>query len=466
MTETYDLIVIGAGPAGQRAAELATAFGRQVLIIERHQPGGVVSTTGGAPTKTLREAALYLTGFRQEEVYGVRAAVPLAEALPIIGKRTEQVRTILQEAVARQLAARGIAYLQGAARLAADRTVRVTLPDGAEQELAARTILIATGSRPTHAPGIPFDDPAVYDSDRIYAIRDAPQDIVIVGGGPVGVEFATVFTALGIPVTLVSQAERLLPTMDGELAGLMAEEFAQRGVTLILGNGVGEVSRVEERLRVTLTSGVVLTSEVVLFAAGRTPNTKGLGLPEAGVQLDERGRIVVDRYFRTTATGIYAAGDVVGPTLASTAMQQGRAAACHACGLILGVELDQAASSAVYSLPEVAGVGATEEQVRAAGIPYVVGRCDLATTARGAIAGHGGRLKLIFRADNRKLLGVHCIGDSASEVVGLGHVALHVGGTVELFLSLGLNTPTYSAAYHDAAVDGLARLAQDMGYAG
>jgi NAD(P) transhydrogenase len=466
MTETYDLIVIGAGPAGQRAAELATAFGRRALIIERHWPGGVVTTTGGAPTKTLREAALYLTGFRQEEVYGVRAAVPLAEALPIIGKRTEQVRTILQEAVARQLAARGIAYLQGAARLAADRTVRVTLPDGAEQELAARTILIATGSRPTHAPGIPFDDPAVYDSDRIYAIRDAPQDIVIVGGGPVGVEFATVFTALGIPVTLVSQAERLLPTMDGELAGLMAEEFAQRGVTLILGNGVGEVSRVEERLRVTLTSGVVLTSEVVLFAAGRTPNTKGLGLPEAGVQLDERGRIVVDRYFRTTATGIYAAGDVVGPTLASTAMQQGRAAACHACGLILGVELDQAASSAVYSLPEVAGVGATEEQVRAAGIPYVVGRCDLATTARGAIAGHGGRLKLIFRADNRKLLGVHCIGDSASEVVGLGHVALHVGGTVELFLTLGLNTPTYSAAYHDAAVDGLARLAQDMGYAG
>jgi NAD(P) transhydrogenase len=147
-------------------------------------------------------------------------------------------------------------------------------------------------------------------------------------------------------------------------------------------------------------------------------------------------------------------------------MQQGRAAACHACGLILGVELDQAASSAVYSLPEVAGVGATEEQVRAMGIPYVVGRCDLATTARGAISGHGGRLKLILRADDRKLLGVHCIGDSASEVVALGHVALHVGGTVELFLTLGLNTPTYSAAYHDAAVDGLARLAQDMGYAG
>ncbi|HEU5103161.1 MAG TPA: FAD-dependent oxidoreductase, partial [Roseiflexaceae bacterium] len=335
---------------------------------------------------------------------------------------------------------------------------------GPERKLAARTILIATGSRPTHAPGIPFDDLAVYDSDRIYAIRDAPQDIVIVGGGPVGVEFATVFTALGIPVTLVSQAERLLPTMDGELAGLMADEFARRGVTLILGHGVDGVVRSEERLRVTLRSGAVLTSDVVLFAAGRTPNTQELGLAEAGVQLDARGRIVVDRYYRTTAAGIYAAGDVVGPTLASTAMQQGRAAACHACGLVFGVEVDQAASSAVYSLPEVAGVGATEEQVRSMGLPYVVGRCDLATTARGAIAGHGGRLKLIFRADNRKLLGVHCIGDSASEVVALGHLALHVGSTVELFLTLALNTPTYSAAYHDAVMDGLARLAERMDY--
>ena len=464
MAETYDLIVIGAGPAGKSAAELASAFGRRALIIEQHQPGGVVTTTGGAPTKTLREAALYLTGFRQEEVYGVRAAVPLSVALPIIGARTEQVRSFLQGVTAQQIAARGIAYLQGAARLGPNGAVLVTLPDGTDRVLAARTILIATGSRPTHVPGIPFDDPDVYDSDRIYAIRTAPKEIVIVGGGPVGVEFATVFTALGIPVTLINQAERLLPAIDGELAQLMADEFAQRGVRLILGAGVDAVARIDERLSVTLSTGAILATEVVLFAAGRTPNTAGIGLAEAGVQLDARGRIVVDGYYRTTAAGIYAAGDVVGPTLASTAMQQGRAAACHACGLVFGVEVDQAQSSAVYSLPEVAGVGATEEQVRAAGIPYVVGRCDLATTARGAIAGHGGRLKLIFRADNRKLLGVHCIGDIASEVVALGHIALHVGSTVELFLTLALNTPTYSAAYHDAVIDGLARLAELMGY--
>jgi NAD(P) transhydrogenase len=193
------------------------------------------------------------------------------------------------------------------------------------------------------------------------------------------------------------------------------------------------------------------------------PNSEGLGLDEVGAQLDGRGRIVVDRYFRTTAPGVYAAGDIVRPALASTAMQQGRAAACHACGLLVGVAVDQAASSAVYGLPEVAGVGLTEEQARRADIPYVVGRCDLAETARGTIAGRGGRLKLIGRADDHKLLGVHCIGDIASEMVGLGHAVIALGGMFEMLLTLGLNMPTYSAAYHDAAVDGLSRLAGALG---
>jgi NAD(P) transhydrogenase len=324
---------------------------------------------------------------------------------------------------------------------------------------------VATGSHPTHYPNIAFDDPDVYDSDEIYSLRTVPQDIVIVGGGPISVEFATVFTALGIPATLVSNAERLLPNIDGELAGLVTDEFQRRGVRLVLGAGADGVRRVDGRLRVTLSTGMVLDAHAVLVAAGRTPNTEGLGLEEAGVRIDARGRILVDRYHRTTAPGIYAAGDVVRPGLASNAMQQGRAAAAHACGLVFGVEIDQIASSAVYGLPEVAGVGATEEQIRATGIPYAVGRCDLAITPRGAIAGHGGLLKLIFRADTRKLLGVHCFGDIASEVVGLGHVVLQLGGRVELFLTLALNTPTYSYAYHDATVDGLTRLTKLMSIA-
>jgi NAD(P) transhydrogenase len=465
MIDSYDLVVIGAGPAGEVAAQLAASFGRRALIVERNKPGGVVTTTGGAPTKALREAAHYLTGYREEEVYGVRTAAPLEVMMPTLRARIEHVRDVLQDVVAARLAARGIAYLQGTARLSADRTVRVTLPDGVERELAARAILVATGSRPTHYPGIPFDDPDVYDSDRIYSMQTAPNDIVIVGGGPVGVEFATVFTALGIPATLVSRSDRLLPGIDGELAGLLAEEFSRRGVRQIMDAGADRVNRVDGRLNVTLSTGTVLTTDAVLVAAGRTPNTEGLGLDEAGVQLDACGRIVVDHYYRTTAPGIYAAGDVVNPALASNAMQQGRAASAHACGLAFGVVVDQVASSAVYGLPEVACVGSTEEQVQATGIPYVVGRCDLAATPRGAIAGHGGLLKLIIRADDRKLLGVHCLGDIASEVVNLGHVVLHVGGSVDLFLALALNTPTYSQAYHDATVDGLTRLTELMGLA-
>jgi NAD(P) transhydrogenase len=460
----YDLVVIGAGPAGQSAAELAATFGRRTIVVEHDRPGGVVTTTGGAPTKTLREAAVHLTGFGQHEVYGTGTALPLTEVMPIIRKRLAEVRDQLQDQVTDQLAERGIDYLRGTARLGPDRTVLVERPDGTVRELAAGTVLIATGSRPAHFPGIDFTDPDVYDSDRIYEISTAPGDMVVVGGGAVGVEYASVLTALGIPVTLVSGTDRLLPTMDGELAALVADELAARGVRLLLGVDVRQVGRVDGRLTVALSTGEDLGTGAVLVAAGRRPNTEGLGLAEAGVRLDERGRIDVDAYHRTSAEGIYAAGDVIGPTLASTSKQQGRAAAAHACGLVFGVSLDRVPSSAVYGLPEVAGVGLTEEQVQAAGTPYAVGRCELSATARGAIAGHGGRLKLIFRASDRTLLGVHCVGDIAAELVGLGHVVMRTGAGLELLLSLGLNTPTYSSAYHDAAVDGLARLSEVMGH--
>ena len=326
MDDSYDLVVIGAGPAGEVAAELAAAFGRKVLIVERNKPGGVVTTTGGAPTKAMREAALYLTGYRQEEVYGVRAAAPLEVVMPTLRARVEHVRDVLQEAAEHRFAVRGIAYFQGVAQLDADRTVHITSPDGPAREVAARAVLVATGSRPTRYPGIPFDDPDVYDSDEIYSLRTVPNDIVIVGGGPISVEFATVFTALGIPATLISNSDRLLPNIDGELAGLVANEFQRRGVRLVLGAGAQGVRRVDGRLRVTLSTGTVLDGDAVLFAAGRTPNTEGLGLEQAGVRLDARGRIVVDRYYRTTAPGIYAAGDVVNqaspPTPCSKGAQQ------------------------------------------------------------------------------------------------------------------------------------------------
>jgi NAD(P) transhydrogenase len=460
MARDYDLVVVGAGPAGQSAAEVAATFGRRTLVIDRDRPGGVVTSTGGAPTKTLREAAVYLTGFGQDEVYGVHAALPLTETMSIIGGRIAEVRERLQDIATRRLAALCIDYAHGGARLLRDRVVQITGTDGSVRQVSARSILIASGSRPTRPRGIAFDDPDVYDTDRIYAMRTVPAEVVIVGGGPVGVEFATVFTALGIPVTVVSQADRLLPDIDGEMSRLLADELHRRGVKILLGTGVDSVARVGGVLTVGLSTGAATGTGAVLFAAGRTPNTEDLGLAAAGVDADARGRILVDIYLRTTAAGIYAAGDVVTPALASTAMQQGRAAACHACGLVFGLAMDEVSASAVYGLPEVAGVGVTEEQALAEGVPHVVGRCDLADTVRGAIAGHGGRLKLVIRADNRRLLGVHCIGEVASEVVGLGHLALRVGTTVETLLALDLNTPTYSYAYHDAAIAGLGQLAR------
>ena len=465
MDEVYDLVVIGAGPAGEVAAELAAAFGRRALIVERDKPGGVVTTTGGAPTKALREAAVDLTGYRQEEVYGVRARVPTDQVLPILRARVERVRDVLQEAVEQRLAAHHIGYLRGTARLGRDRTVYVTGPGGVEHRLAARSILLATGSRPTHFAGVPFDDPDVYDSDEVYSLRTVPDDIVVVGGGAVGVEFATVLTALGIPATLISRADRLLPSVDDELAGLAAAEFRRRGVTLVLGAGAEKVCREggqaeRDPVHRVHPDGRRRPVRHRPHAQHRRPRPRGSRRAARRPRADRRRPLLPD-----DAPGIYAAGDVVDPGLASYAMQQGRAAAAHACGLMFGVVVDRTPSSAVYGLPEVASVGATEEQTRAAGIPYAVGRCDLALTARGAIAGHGGLLKLVIRADDRTLLGVHCFGDAAAEVVNLGHVVVQGGGSVESFLTMALNTPTYSYAYHDAAVDGLMQLSRMMGLA-
>ena len=298
METNYDLAVIGAGPAGQAAAELAVHLGRRVIIVERNRPGGTVTTTGGAPTKTLREAALSLTGFGQEEVYGARAAIPLDTALPIIAARTRRVSDRLQQVVADQIAGQGIDYLQGTARVLPHGALLVTQSDGTRRELAARAVLIASGSRPAHPSGIPFDDPDIYDTDQIYSIRKVPTDIVIIGGGSVGIEFASIFMALGIPATLIDKSERLLPAIDGEVAGHMADTLARRGVRLILGTGATAVARMNSRLTVTLSTAATVGTDAVLFQASQDAEHEDIGLEEVGVQLDARGRIVVDRYFR------------------------------------------------------------------------------------------------------------------------------------------------------------------------
>jgi NAD(P) transhydrogenase len=459
MTESYDLIAIGAGPAGESAAELASFFGHRSAIVERNRPGGTVTTTGGAPTKTLREAALYLSGFVEGDVYGLRMAAPPEVATDIIRRRTQEVCELLQKVTADTIAEHGVDYIPGDARFDGDGSVVVSGENGDERRLRGKVILIATGSRPFRPSNVSFDIPGVCDTDTILQRGRPPRDIVIVGGGPVGVEFATICRAIGAKVTLLDRGRRLMSMMDGEIVSRMEELFARWGVAVRLGATVDGVAAGGSGLEVLLSSGETLTPDTLLFAAGRVANTRGLGLEAAGVELDARGRIVVDETFRTSAPGIYAAGDVLRPTLASIAMEQGRVAVCHAFGIPFEGTVDPSPVSAIYGMPEISGAGLTEEQCRERGLDYGLGRADLARTPRGAIAGRGGLLKLIFAKTDRKLVGVHCIGDVASEIVGIGQMAIRCGATLNTIANMSFNTPTYSYAYKYAAFDGLRRLA-------
>ena len=458
MTDTYDLIVIGSGPAGESAAELAAIFGHRSAVIEKARPGGAVTTTGGAPTKTLREAALYFSGIREGDVYGLRMTTPPEIATTIIRNRTQKVCELLQAITAAKISANGVDYIQGAARLDSNASVMVTDRGGIERALRAKAILIATGSRPARPKNISFDIPGVCDTDTILQRGRVPKDILIAGGGPVGVEFATISHALNAHVTLVQGKNRLMPMMDGEVSDRMADLFRQWDVRVLFGATVEGVSGKNDALDIALSTGEHVHADTLLLAAGRVANTEGLGLDRVGVGLDSRSRIAVDANFRTNVAGVYAAGDVLGPTLASIAMEQGRIAICHALGIPFEGTVDPTPVSAVYGMPEVAGAGLTEEQCRAQGLDYAVGRSELSETPRGAIAGRGGLLKVIFSKADRKLVGVHCIGDIASEIVGIGQMAIRCGATVNTIANMSMNTPTYSYAYKYAAFDGLRRV--------
>jgi NAD(P) transhydrogenase len=457
MEDRYDFIAIGGGPAGESAAELASFFGYRSAIVERDQPGGTVTTTGGAPTKTLREAALYFAGLRDGDVYGLRSTAAPEIVTDIIRKRTLDVCRLLQEVTAQNIARSKVELIEGRAHFGRDGCVCVVAHDGQERKLHAQTVLVATGSRPLRPTNISFDVAGVCDTDTILQRGRVPKDIVIIGGGPVGVEFVTICRALGAKVTLIDRGSRLLATMDGEISDRMTDLLKQWGVAIAFGATADSIISKNDALEVRLSSGEILSPDTVLFAAGRVANTDGLGLDALGIARDARGRIVVDENFRTSAEGIYAAGDVLAPTLASIAMQQGRVAVCHAFQIPFEGTVDPTPVSAVYGMPEVSGAGLTEEQCREKGLDYATGYADLARSPRGAIAGRGGLLKLIFLKRDRKLIGVHCIGDLASEIVGIGQMAIRCGATMSTIMNMSMNTPTYAYAYKYAAFDGLSR---------
>jgi NAD(P) transhydrogenase len=459
--ERFDMVVIGSGPAGEKAAAQAAYFGKRVAVVERSpSPGGAVVRNAEIPSKTLRETALYITGFRRREVYGLGLTLDPEATVAQLRTRTAQVIETMTDAVRRNLERHAIELVRGVARLGSDRTVFVTLDTGRERALRGQVVLIATGSRPFRPPSVPFDDPDVHDSETVLNIDRPFTSLVVVGGGAVGCEYASIFTAIGVDVTLVDSGERLLSFFDAEISHLLAEAFSRMGMRLVLGGGRATLERGDGGITCTLAGGEEIRTDKVLFASGRVGNTEGLGLEEAGVRVDARNRIVVDATFQTSAESIYAAGDVIGPpALASVSMEQGRVAACYAFEIPFKETVDPMPPFGVYSIPEAAMVGLTEEEAMAKGLDYEVGRGWFAGNTRATIAGAtDGLVKLVFKREDRKLLGVHVLGDHATELIHQGQTVLNYGGTIDYFIHSTFNVPTESEAYKYAAYDGLQRM--------
>ena len=458
----HDVVVIGAGPAGEAAAELGGGLGYSVALVERDTVGGTVVTSGGAPTKAFREAAVYLSSFEKDKVYGIALSAPPEVMYPAVQARARQVSEQLRQATLERIRDRGVHLVHGEARLEAGHTVAARVADGTETRLHAGRIIIATGSRPLRPASVPFDDPCVFDSETIANIARRPRELLIVGGGAIGLEYATIFSAFGVPVTILDVADRLAAMMDGEISRRLEQVFLARGNRVILGTGMVSVRRDGDGLAVGLGDGRQLRPDALLFAAGRSVSTAGLGLDKAGIEVDGRGRIIVDPERRTSCPWVFAAGDVIGPSLASVATDQGRQALCGALGLDFSAHVDQIPAAAIYGLPEVARAGRSEEDCAAEGIPCEIGRCEIGTTPRGIIAGQEGLLKLVFHSGTGVLLGVHAICEIASEIAGTGQAMIHNEATVEDVVRMAYNTPTYTYGYKLAASDVLTRLHPDV----
>ena len=462
MTESFDLVVIGSGPAGEKGAAQAAYFGKRVAVVESSPNlGGAGVNTGTVPSKTLRESALYFSGLGQRGLYGIDYS--LREGLTVQGfmHRKDAVVSAERLKIASNLAAHEIELVHGTAQFENAHTVRAIDPRGAPRLLRGEVILIATGSKPHRPPEIPFDDKSIFDSDSILAMDRIPKSMIVVGGGVIGCEYASIFTALGVEVTLVDGRERLLPFLDGEISELLRARLAGLGLRFCFQERLKATERVASGVRMTLASGKVVEAETALFAAGRRGAVDGLGLERAGLGINPRGNIDVNDHYQTHVQHIYAAGDVIGfPALASTSMEQGRVAMCHAFGFPYKQRLASQLPMGIYTIPEISAVGETAESCEIKKIGYAVGRAKYANNARGQIIGDStGLLKLIFRTDNKQLLGVQIFGENATELIHLGMAVLESGGAIDTFIDLVFNFPTLSELYKYAAYDGLGNLA-------
>jgi len=463
----YELLVIGSGPAGQRAAIQAAKLGKKTAVVERRTVlGGVCINTGTIPSKTLREAVLYLSGYRLRHLYGESYTLKQDITIEDLLLRVEHVIRHEIDVTRHQLLRNRVVIFNADASFRDPHTLRLAMPDGSgEKVISAANVVIATGTEATRPSHIPFDGQSIFVSDDILGIKHLPRTLAVVGAGVIGCEYASIFAALGIRVTLVDRLPRLLPFVDREVVQALDYHLRQMRMTIWLGENVAAIEHVENGsappVRIRLASGKQIAAEKALYSIGRTGATAGLNLPAAGLQPDERGRLKVNSSYQTEVPHIYAAGDVIGfPSLASTSMEQGRLAVCHA----FGIDAQSAPSLfpyGIYTVPEISFVGRNEEELTQQNVPYEVGKATYGEIARGQIIGDDtGVLKLLFHRNSHELLGVHIIGESATELVHIGQAVLTFGAKIDYFIHNVFNYPTLAEGYKNAAFDGINRLAE------
>ncbi len=457
----YDLIVIGSGPAGQRAAVAASKMNKRVVVVEaRTVVGGVCINTGTIPSKTMREAVLHLSGYNYRSVYGINYRVKEKITMADLAFRTQAVIKTEVDVTEAQLSRNGIDVVHGIARFLSPTQVHVEGPQ-TETTLEADRIIIAVGTKPATSPKVPVNGRTIINSDQILGLPTLPHSLIVVGGGVVGVEYTCMFAVLGVRVTLIEKRDRLLEFADREIIEALSYHLRDARVTMRLGEEVESVEELPpDTVVANLESKKRVSGDALLYAVGRQGNVDDLNLAAAGLDADSRGRIAVDEHYCTKVDHIYAVGDVVGfPALASVSMEQGRIAAARAFN-------DGAATSnpgfypyGIYTIPEISFIGKTEEQLTDEDVPYEVGMAYYREVARGQIRGDTtGRLKLIFHRDTRKVLGVHIIGEGATELVHIGQAVMTLNGTIDYFIDTVFNYPTLAECYKVAAFNGIGRL--------
>jgi NAD(P) transhydrogenase len=462
----YDLVVIGSGPAGRRAAVQAAKLKKSVLVVDRgRRVGGVCVHTGTIPSKTLRETVLNLSGWRERGFYGRGYRVKDTITADDLMRRLAMTLDHEVEILEHQFARNNVHVTSGSARFVDPHTLEIAGEDEEIVRVTADRFVVAVGTVPYRPETIPFDD-AILDADEILELKRLPRSLTVIGGGVIGIEYATIFSALDVKVTVLDGADALLSFIDRELVDEFMHDLRDRGVTIRLNAKTASVTRkAEDACLVELEDGRQVWSEMILYAAGRQGAVDGLGLDAAGLEPDKRGRLSVDpKTFRTSVSHIYACGDIVGfPSLASTSMEQGRIAARAAFDVATETP-PEAFPYGIYSVPEMSTVGETEEEVRARGEPYECGVARFRETARGHIMGvSGGFMKLIFSLDTHKLLGAHIVGEGATELIHIGQAVLVLGGALEYFTENTFNYPTLAEAYKIAALDAWNRMPRQEG---